>query len=112
MVDIKNEKEIPWRDGDSGPKYLFKGPKIDGGLILYKPGQKLGKHYHNEVEETFFIMEGTPTFIIGDERVETKPGDVFSLPPKTPHDIINEGSENCKIFFIKAPYIPDDKVKM
>lgn len=111
MVEVVNEKDIPWRNGDSGPKYLFKGPKMDGGLILYKPGQRLGKHSHEEIDECFLVLEGAPTFILGDETRLMKPGDAFCVPAKVAHDIINETSEDCKIFFMKAPYIPGDKVK-
>ena len=110
MVEIQNESEIPWKNGDSGPKYLFNGPYIDGGIILYQPGEVLGKHLHNNIEESFLILEGTPTFILGDKKRKMKPGDAFSVPPKMAHDIINESSENCKILFIKSPYTPGDKV--
>ena len=48
-----NEKEKEFRFGDSGPKYLFRGPKHEWGIVVLKPGQTLGAHYHNEVEETF-----------------------------------------------------------
>ena len=41
-----NERDRPFRNGDSGPKYLIKGPKWDGGIIVFNPGQELGAHYH------------------------------------------------------------------
>ncbi|MFX1452675.1 MAG: cupin domain-containing protein [Promethearchaeota archaeon] len=108
----KNEKEIKWRNEDSGPKYLFRGPNIDWGLILYKPGQQLGKHLHEETEETFYILEGKPTFIIDDNEVQTEPGDAIRVEKKHSHDIINKSDKDCKILFIKWPYLPKDKVDL
>ena len=56
-VDKVNEFELEYRNGDSGPKYLFRGPKIEWGVIAFMPGQSLGKHYHQEVEENFISLK-------------------------------------------------------
>ncbi|MHA1378620.1 MAG: cupin domain-containing protein [Candidatus Helarchaeota archaeon] len=112
MMEKKNEKDIPWRNQDSGPKYIFRGPNIDWGLILYKPGQQLGKHYHEETEETFYILEGTPTFVVDDEEFQMDPGDALRIEKKHSHDIINKSTKDCKILFIKYPYLPKDKVNV
>ena len=37
-----NETDLDYRHGDSGPKYLFRGPKIDWGVLRFLPGQELG----------------------------------------------------------------------
>jgi len=105
-----NEKDMQFRLGDSGPKYLFRGPKIEWGILLLKPGQNLGKHYHNEVEETFFLLEGEAKMIINDKEIIAKEGDAFQLQPKDTHDIFNHSNKNVKFIFIKAPYLPDDKI--
>ena len=107
-----NEKDIPWRDPKKKVKYIFRGPNIDWGIIIYEPGQKLGKHYHEDTEETFFILEGEPTFIINDEEVQTETGDALRVDKKVSHDIINKSKKSCKILFIKWPYLPDDKVNL
>lgn len=43
-MQLVNEYDLSFRKGDSGPKYLFRGPNIDWGVLLLKPGQTLGKH--------------------------------------------------------------------
>ena len=108
--EITNENELTYRDGDSGVKYMIRGPIIDWGFILYKPGQKLGEHLHEKTEETFYIVEGTPTFIIGGKKIELKKGDAIRVDMKVTHDIHNNSDKNCKILFIKSPYYPKDKV--
>ncbi len=105
-----NESEQTYRKGDSGPKYLFRGPRIDWGLIALKPGEKMGEHGHNEVEETFYFIQGTPKIIIDDVSYDVKEGDAFRLEPLEKHDIHNDTDSLVKLIFIKCPYLPDDKI--
>ncbi len=53
-----NENEKEYRFGDSGPKYLMKGPRLNFAVVQFQPGQDFPAHYHNIMEENFYIMEG------------------------------------------------------
>jgi len=107
-----SESELDYRNGDSGVKYLIRGPKIDWGVILMLPGETLGGHYHNEVEETFYILKGTGIFTVNDEEMIAQAGDVFRMEPEDRHDILNNGQEPLKLVFMKCPYLPTDKVNV
>ncbi len=105
-----NEFELKYRDGDHGVKYMFRGPRTDWGVILMRPGDKLGAHYHNEVEETFYLVEGTVKFYVNGQEYQAVPGDAFRLEPTDRHDIRNDSDAPAKFVFIKHPYLPKDKV--
>ena len=105
-----NENECTYRDGDSGVKYLVRGPKIDWGVILLLPGQVLGGHYHEQVEETFYILEGEGVFEVNGTPMPAVTGDVFRMEPTDRHNIHNRGQQPLKMVFIKCPYLPKDKV--
>ena len=105
-----NENEKEFRFKDSGPKYLFRGPKHEWGIIVFHPGQELGPHYHDEVEETFYFLEGEPKVVVDDVEYRVKVGDAFRIEPKEKHNIINDTPEPLKAVFIKSPYNPTDKV--
>jgi mannose-6-phosphate isomerase-like protein (cupin superfamily) len=105
-----NENERKYRFGDSGPKYMFRGPRIDWGILLLKQHQTMGEHYHEEVEETFYVVQGTPKVVIDGVEFPAEEGDAFRVEAKERHDIINESPSNCKIILIKCPYSPNDKV--
>ncbi|MDD5065640.1 MAG: cupin domain-containing protein [bacterium] len=105
-----NEKEKEFRNKESGPKYLFRGPRLEWGILVLKPGEKLGHHFHNEVEETFFLLEGEADMIINDRKIEAVQGDAYRLEPRDRHDILNRSGQPVKFIFIKTPYIPEDKV--
>ena len=104
------ESEQPYRGGDSGVKYLVRGPQIDWGVLLLLPGQRLGGHYHEQVEETFYVVSGTARFVVNGEAHAAEPGDVFRMEPDDRHDIVNDGPAPLKLVFIKCPYLPKDKV--
>jgi mannose-6-phosphate isomerase-like protein (cupin superfamily) len=105
-----NESGLSYRGGDSGVKYLMRGPQIDWGVILLLPGQTLGGHYHEQVEETFYVVDGGGTFTVNGEIYPAEVGDVFRMEPTDRHDIANTGEGPMKMVFIKCPYLPQDKV--
>ncbi len=107
-----NEADLEFRHGDHGPKYLLRGPRMEWGIIVFRPGQELGRHYHNEVEETFFFLEGTPLMIVDDEEYRVRPGDAFRLEPGEAHNIVNDTGQDTRLIFIKVPYLPEDKVSV
>ena len=105
-----NEKQLPFRHGDSGPKYLFRGPKHEWGVIVFHPGQTLGAHKHAEVEETFYFLRGAPQMIVNGVSHQVEEGDAFRLEPGESHDIVNDTSQDIRFIFIKCPHRPDDKL--
>jgi mannose-6-phosphate isomerase-like protein (cupin superfamily) len=111
-MEKARESEKEYRGGDHGVKYLLRGPKIDWGVILMLPGQCLGGHYHNEVEETFYVVEGQATFVVDDVRHELAAGDAIRLEAPERHDVFNESDQPLKMVFIKCPYLPKDKVTL
>jgi quercetin dioxygenase-like cupin family protein len=111
-MDRVNELQMAYRGGDSGVKYLLRGPKIDWGVILLLPGERLGEHYHNEVEETFYFVQGGGRVRVNEVEHEAVSGDVFRLEPTERHDILNDTEEPSKLIFIKCPCLPNDKVSL
>ncbi len=109
-MERSNESEKTWRGGDSGVKYLGRGPKIDWGLVRFAPGQTLGSHHHKAVEETFYFPAGAPLMIIDGRETRVAPGDVFRVEPGEVHDIVNDSDGDVTAVFIKCPFDPDDKV--
>jgi mannose-6-phosphate isomerase-like protein (cupin superfamily) len=105
-----NASELEYRKGKSGPKYLFRGPRLDWGLIRFLPGETLGRHYHQEVEETFYFSGGTGVMVVNDLEYDIRPGDAFRIEPGETHDVINTGQGLLDAVFIKHCYRPADKV--
>ncbi|MEI6502351.1 MAG: cupin domain-containing protein [Armatimonadota bacterium] len=109
-MELINENDLEFRHGDHGPKYLFRGPLFEWGVIVFKPGQELGQHCHSEVEEHFYFLEGTPRMVVGGQDYRVKPGDAFRLSPPECHNLINDTDADTRVVFIKCPFVPTDKV--
>lgn len=108
-----NESDIPYKfDNISGPKYLLNGPLSDFGLLIVLPGQSLPTHYHDHVEENFYVLEGAIEIHINDTVLNLIPGDLAHLPPKHPHYLVNKGETACKMIFIKSPHDENDKIEI
>ncbi|MHB0876204.1 MAG: cupin domain-containing protein [Anaerolineae bacterium] len=105
-----SEFELPFREGDSGVKYLIRGPRTDWGVILLKPGERLSPHYHNEVDECFYILRGEAVMIVNGRQLKAIAGDVYRMEPSDRHEIRNDSDDDVKMVFIKAPFLPEDRV--
>jgi mannose-6-phosphate isomerase-like protein (cupin superfamily) len=106
-MKIVNETE---QTNSGGVVYMLRGPQIDWGTITLQPGDEKGAHLHNEVDETFYITEGTTTFILGDGEVDVPAGTAIRLEAKESHGLKNKGQSVTKMVFIKESYKPEDKV--
>ena len=91
----------------------MRGPSIDWGLILLKPGELMGgqAHGHNIVDETFYFIEGDGIMIIDGKEYDAPQGSVFLCETKEMHNIKNSSDKPIKIVFIKGDYKPDDKIE-
>jgi quercetin dioxygenase-like cupin family protein len=109
MVKV-NESEREYRFGDSGPKYLRKGPYLSTGIVLFNPDQDFQCHYHNIMEESFFILEGELDFYINGALIKCVQGDLITAQPGETHYIKNTSTKIAKAVFMLAPFQLQDKV--
>lgn len=62
-------------------------------LITLKPDQKTSLHRHHLRDDFWLILDEGIVVQIGDEVIETKPGDEFVVPAEKLHRIISQGKE-------------------
>ena len=96
---IVNESEKEYRFGNSGPKYLMKGPRMNFAVVQFQPGEDFKAHYHNIMEEDFFILEG-------------EQGDLIHIEPSEIHYCVNSYDKTVKMISTLAPYQEVDKVEI
>lgn len=106
-----NENEFEYRFGDSGPKYLMRGPRAGFGVVVLKKGQDFRNHLHNVMEENFFILEGEIEFTVNGQTVACKQGDFIHIEPNEQHYLRNIYDGDSKAAFILAPFTENDKVE-
>lgn len=107
---IVNETEREYRFGDSGPKYLMKGPRMNFAVVQFMPGQNFRAHYHNIMEENFFILEGKIDILVDGVRHSLVSGDLIHIEPGEVHYCCNPYDVPVKMISTLAPYQESDKV--
>ncbi|MFT4106073.1 MAG: cupin domain-containing protein [Lacrimispora sp.] len=109
---IVNESEKEYRFGDSGPKYLMKGPRMNFAIVQFHPGQDFTAHYHNVMEENFYILEGEINIVVDGVVHHLKPGDLIHIDPLKVHYCFNPYKETVKMISTLAPFQEVDKVEI
>lgn len=62
-----------------------------------------GLHVHRVQEETFYVLDGTCEWQIGDRAVTAPRGAYVSIPPGVPHDIRNPGDQTARLLMTVSP---------
>lgn len=109
---IVNENEKEYRFGDSGPKYLMKGPRMNFAIVQFQKGQDFKAHYHNTMEEDFFILEGEINIVVNGTVYHLKQGDLIHIEPAEVHYCYNPYDKPVKMVSTLAPYVEVDKVEI
>ena len=63
--------------------------------------QKVPWHYHNNVQDTFYVLKGNLRLFLRDpkEEIRLAPGDTYSVKPRRPHLVAN-GGEGSATFLV------------
>lgn len=107
---IVDEKDFEYRFGDSGPKYLMKGPRMNYALVQFQAGQDFQSHYHNVMEENFYILEGEVDIIVDGVKHTLKAGQFIHIEPGEVHYVINNSDSLVKMVSTLAPFMESDKI--
>ena len=109
---IINESEKEYRFGNSGPKYLMKGPRMNFAIVQFQPGEDFKAHYHNIMEENFYILEGRVDIVVDGTVHSLKEGDLIHIEPSEIHYCVNNYDKPVKMVSTLAPFEEVDKVEL
>ena len=108
MTEVVNKN---MRGGDGSVKIThildkgeYKGNSRLIGVITLEPGSSIGAHVHENEEEVFYIIEGTATYLDGDETVTLNCGDSCVCLGGENHSIANRTDSILKVFAVILTY--------
>ena len=116
MIKITNWKILNQiEDGCGGVIYKILGA-IDSGLknveismCIFGPGEIAETHYHNLMEEIYFVIEGHGEIEIDNKWHRVKAEDCIAIPSKALHRIRNSSKElPLRFLSINSPQWSDD----
>ena len=72
--------------------------------IQISPSQKVPWHYHNNVQDAFYVLHGKIRIFLRDPKEEVRlgPGETFSVRPKRPHLVINGGDLSATFLVLQG----------
>jgi quercetin dioxygenase-like cupin family protein len=95
-----------WGPGDLYT-FLVTGEETGGAYFvmeaLVSPGGGPPPHIHRREDETFYVLEGTCTFRLDEERIIAGPGDFINVPRGMVHCFRNEGTEAARLIVTFTP---------
>ena len=67
------------------------------------PSQRVPWHYHNQNEDTFYILEGRIRLSLRDpeEELTLGPGETYTVRPPRPHLVTNGGDTSATFFILQ-----------
>ena len=110
MLKKVEKVDKPW-----GYELIYAHTDRYAGKILHvDPGQALSLQYHEEKDETLFLLEGQYLLVVdeGGEMVErtVRAGEAYHIAPGTRHRMV-AGPEGCDILEVSTPEL-DDVVRL
>lgn len=95
-----------WGPGDRYT-FLVTGEESGGAyfsmLAVVPPGGGPPPHVHRDEDETFYVLDGSCTFRLGDERVDAGPGDFVNVPRGMVHCFRNFTDEPMRMILTFTP---------
>ena len=95
-----------WGPGDVYT-FLVTGAESGGAyfsmLAIVPPGGGPPAHIHLNEDETFYVLEGSPTFRLGDDRIVAGPGDFVNVPKGIVHCFRNFTTEPMRMILTFTP---------
>jgi len=76
------------------------------------PRQQVPWHYHNNTQDTFYVLQGRVRLFLRDpkEEVVLDPGQTYTVPPKRPHLVVNSGQGSAVFLVLQGigeyDYVP------
>jgi mannose-6-phosphate isomerase-like protein (cupin superfamily) len=99
-----------WQDRDDGSgrevaRFSDAMTQARANLWRYPAGARGKRHADRVQEETFVIVAGSPSMLLGEppERVDLSPGSVVVVQPGTPLQIRNDSADEATLFIVGAP---------
>jgi mannose-6-phosphate isomerase-like protein (cupin superfamily) len=95
-----------WGPGDLYT-FLVTGEESAGAyfsmLAIVPPQGGPPPHIHTHEDETFYVLDGTPTFRLGDDHLVAGPGDFVNVPKGVLHCFRNLSSAPLRLILTFTP---------
>ena len=103
MEKLNILKEIPYREEGMGKRKLVDEDYLLVMQAALKPGQMVPQH-NADSNVRLLIIKGEVVVDLAGEKIKASEGDIVSVAPGTPMNIVNRSEEDATFLIIKAPH--------
>ena len=103
-MKIRNYKKLEIAQTPHGIN-AYKLYDKDPALIMHlnlKAGESLKPHI-TPVDVAFYVLEGSPYIMVGEEKVQVQKDDIIESPKNIVHCIYNETDKDVRVLVMKLP---------
>lgn len=111
IVDIDSCEPYRWGAKSEGWRLLDRG---DLSVIQERvpSGDRERRHFHTHARQFFFILAGEAVIEIDGVRFALKSGQGIEVAPGTPHQFVNESTDDVSFLVISAPRAHVDRTEI
>src|SRR5260370_21389716 len=104
----QNSEHYTWGKNCDG-WHLVKDGKLSVIYERMPPGTSEARHYHNQAQQFFFILEGAAVLEVERKEVSLNRQEGVHISPGQDHRIFNTPEKDFVFLFIYHPPVPDDR---
>ena len=101
IKNYKNQENVANPHGIQSTKLYDKDHALIMHLLL-KAGESLKPHI-TPVDVAFYVVEGSPTILVGEEKIQVGKDDIIESPKDIVHCIYNETENDVRVLVMKLP---------
>ncbi len=79
------------------------GPHAQVVVMSIPPKGEIGEEVHHDVDQVLVFVEGEGVAVLEGRRSSVTPGRLVHVPADMPHNFVNEGSVDLKLYTVYAP---------
>ncbi len=83
---------------------LFESERMFCDIYCFEPGQEQPLHGHEGCDKIYYVIEGSGTFTVGDEKKKLGPQMAVLCPPGVDHGVLNTGEGRMVLLVFMAPH--------
>ncbi len=100
--------ERPWGEF----RQFTSGESVTVKLHFVKAGAEMSLQYHNKRSEFWRVISGTPVITIGDNTIEAKAGDEYTVDIGEQHRIASPNGESQILEIMEGEFDENDIVRI
>jgi quercetin dioxygenase-like cupin family protein len=100
---VRPSELAPWRADAMGKSTIYQSSRLLVGLNAFEPGQSHALHAHTGMDKMYLVLEGEGLFLLADDRLPMRAGDLMVAPDGVPHGVENSSGARLLVMAVLAP---------